>query len=61
MEIEVKYKIKVPMVPNFLLLSNSEAKVAISALSENGLREIGKQWTDDLIKRANQMRKDGIV
>lgn len=57
MEVKVHYKVECPRVPNFLLVADSEEKVPISAITEEGLREIGRQWTLNLILRAKQMEK----
>lgn len=54
MEIKVHYNVECPRVPNFLLIGDGN-KIPISAISEDGLREIGKVWTNNLIARAKQM------
>lgn len=56
MKIKVHYNVECPRVPNFLLLSkDSDEKIPICAITEEGLREIGKQWTENLVARAKQM------
>lgn len=61
MEIKVHFNVNIPRVPNYLLIGNGDEKIPLSAVTEDGLREIGKQWTEDLVARAKQMEKDGIV
>lgn len=61
MKIKVHYNIEVPRVPNYFMLGDGDNKIPISAITEEGLREIGKQWTEALILRAKKMHKDGII
>ncbi len=53
--VEVKYKVQVPMTPNFLKLENGSS-VPIGTLTEKGLREIGHEWTDALVKKAKEKK-----
>lgn len=50
-----KIKIKIPRVPNFLLGENNYS-FPVKHFTEKQLRQIGKEWTQDLIKRAKQQR-----
>lgn len=53
--INVTAQVEVPRVPNFLLMSDGQ-KIPISAVTEEGLEEIGKDWTLALINRAREQR-----
>lgn len=57
MEININAHVKIPRVPNFISLKNGE-KVPISAIKEDYLQEIGKEWTANLITRAREMKDD---
>lgn len=54
--IHVTIDIKVPRTPNFLLDSSGKS-FPISGVSDKGLREIGEEWTKDLIKKAHKRRQ----
>lgn len=54
--IQVVATVRVPKVPNFLLMDNDQ-KLPLSAFTEDGLRELGKAWTDNLLKRAKEQRE----
>lgn len=49
--------VQVPGVPNYLKLSDDQV-VPLYAVTDDGLREIGKQWTEKLIERSHQMKKE---
>lgn len=55
-KLSVKLSVIVPRVPNFLM--TSDGKVPLSALTEEGLRELGEAWTDALIVRAAEQREE---
>lgn len=55
--ITVTAKIQIPMPPNFLRDEDGNA-IGIEAIQESGLREIGKEWTEELVERAKQKIKD---
>ncbi len=52
----VTYRVQVPEPPNFLRLENGSS-VPIEAITEVGLREIGTEWTESLMKKAKEKRK----
>ncbi len=54
--IDVTAIIKVPKVPNFLVMDNGE-RIPISAIKEEFLREIGEAWTEELIRSACKMKE----
>ena len=55
--INVTAKIQVPMTPNFLRDEDGNS-IGIEAIQESGLREIGKEWTEELVKKAKGKIKD---
>lgn len=62
----IELKLKTPRVPNYIGLEDNithnrdgGAKIHISKLSEEQLREIGKQWTEDLI--AHSKMRGGVA
>ena len=57
MDIEVHLKIKPPKTPNFIR-TGEDMSVAIGDLADDDLREIGRVWTESLIERAKEMRKN---
>lgn len=48
----------VPRVPNFLR-TDSGATIPIEAVTDSGLRELGRLWTRALLNHAKQRRKAG--
>lgn len=57
MKITVHAIIEIPNPPNFFRMEGGQT-IPISAISEDGLYEIGKQWTEALIKRASEQKSD---
>lgn len=55
MKIQIKIECEVPLVPNFLKTPNGQ--VPIHAVTEEVLRELGKQWTEALVMKARQKRE----
>lgn len=53
--VQVTYRIQVPTVPNFLRAEDGTT-VPIEAITEKGLGEIGREWTDALIKKAKDKK-----
>lgn len=51
---EIKVDIKIPSVPTHISLVGGDLKVHICHLSEEELREIGKEWTDELVRVAKE-------
>lgn len=51
-------EIRIPRPPNFLHVILGGVSIPISDLTDAQLREVGEAWTDALIKRAQEMRKD---
>lgn len=49
-----------PMVPNLLNIGTDKDKnfKPLSCFSEKALRKIGKVWTENLIKRAQEQTKE---
>jgi len=59
MKISVTATIEIPTVPNFLRLASGQT-IPVSAITEEGLREIGKEWIEALIVRAKEQSKDCV-
>lgn len=51
----VKASIRVPQLPNFLITESGESW-PITALTEEGLRELGGEWVEELVRKAASMR-----
>lgn len=49
----VTMEIETPIVPNFLRLSDGQS-VPLCAVTEDGLREIAKSWTEELLEKARK-------
>ena len=58
-EIQVKATVEIPQVPKFLKMNDGQT-IPISAITEEGLREIGEAWTLELINAAAKQRTDPI-
>lgn len=53
---EKKIKLKLPMLPNFLFDENKN-QYKVSELSDGEIRELGKEWTEALLKRNRERNK----
>lgn len=49
---EKKMAVVIPLTPSFIKVS--EQYVSIDEFTEDELREIGREWTENLIKKANK-------
>jgi hypothetical protein len=56
-EVTVATTINCPRVPNFLQQANGQW-IPLCALSEAGIRELGRAWVEACIERAVQQNKD---
>jgi len=54
--INVKIDVKIPLVPVFLRYP--DGCISIADITDEGLKEIGKAWTEELLKKANERRKE---
>jgi len=52
----VKDSVKTPLTPNFIKVGNKVYD--IDMFTENELREIGRKWTEDLILKAQERKKN---
>ena len=52
----VELQLRVPTVPNFIIVGTSDAEstIPLSSLSEDQLRTIGEKWTEALIEKAKK-------
>ena len=48
--------VKTPLTPNFIKVGNKVYD--IDMFTENELREIGRKWTEDLILKAQERKKN---
>ncbi len=55
--ISVVAHVEIPTVPNFLMMSDGQ-RLSIAAVTEEGLKEIGKEWTLALVNKARDKRKE---
>lgn len=55
--INVTTEVQIPQVPNYL--HSAAGLLPIEDIAEDGLREIGKMWTEELIEHAKKRRKGG--
>lgn len=53
---QIKVIIEVPDTPNFLRYGDRKV-LSISDFTEAELREIGKQWTENLVKKAKKRKQ----
>lgn len=53
---QVKADVILPSLPNFIRLTGGGQSMCISDLTDEGLRELGKQWTEELVKKAQKRR-----
>ena len=53
---DIKVKIKCPSVPNFVRDENDRV-FPVSSLTDDEIRQLGKEWTERLIERAKLKRE----
>ncbi len=51
----VSMSVEIPRVPNFLRTSDGKT-VPLYAVTEDGLRELGKQWIENLVLHSREMK-----
>lgn len=51
---EKKFKVHIPVLPNFLRVDGQEAMMPLSSLSEKEIREFAAEWTEALVKHAQK-------
>lgn len=59
MKIPVKLIIETPKIPNFFKTADGQT-ILISAITEDGLREVGREWTEGLVSRARELENDDL-
>lgn len=55
-KITKELEISIPTLPNFLCVGETEC-LSISDFSEKELRQIGKEWTDALVRKSKSILK----
>ena len=58
--VKTEMEIVLPMLPNYIRTSNLEITLPIEDLTEEQIREIGKQWTAALVVKHNKKRQSKI-
>lgn len=53
--IQVTYSVQIPDTPSFLRLQDGSI-IPIEAITEEKLKEIGREWTEALIKKAKDKK-----
>jgi len=56
--ITVTATVRIPRPPNFLRMTDGQV-IPVEALMEDGLRELGAKWTDQLVEHARKRREEG--
>lgn len=56
MAIQTRVLVETPTVPNFIKVGGKY--VHVSELSESTLKEVGKDWTNKLLIKSYQKRRD---
>lgn len=54
---KVHADVQVPRVPNFLLFTNGQQKISIADVTDESLRGLAAEWTENLLARAAELRK----
>lgn len=55
---EIRLRVEVPTVPNFLKVEGTETSFDISAFSEEELKSIGEEWIQALIEKSKKRKQD---
>ena len=58
--VETQMEVVLPSLPNFIRTPHKDVSVPIEDLTEDQLREIGKEWTEALIQKSRQRRMDKL-
>ena len=59
MEKTITVKIKIPEIPNYI--SADEGLLPIEDFTTGELNEIGKEWTKELIEKADKNRQENLL
>ena len=54
----IKAQVETPRVPNFLRMTDGQM-IPISAITDEGLRELGAAWIGELLANARRQREQG--
>lgn len=54
---EKPLKVRIPDVPNFLLVGDEKTAVSIGKFTDEELKQVGIEWTEKLIDNAKKKRK----
>lgn len=56
--VKTEMEIVLPSLPNFVRTPHKDVAIPIADLTEDQIREIGKQWTDALVQKFRKKRKE---
>lgn len=51
LKIQISQEFRLPILPGYIVTTDG-VSIAVETFSEEQLREIGKQWTEALVKKA---------
>jgi len=54
--VTVSTQVEIPRIPNFL--RTAAGMLPLTAFSDEGLREIGEQWIENLLERRKEQAED---
>lgn len=58
-KISFERDVRLPTVPNFIFYGSRDSeKVSVGELTDAELRRLGKEWTEALVRRAQEVRRD---
>lgn len=55
--VKTELEIILPSLPNFVRTANKDVVMPIGDLSNEQIRELGSEWTEQLVQKAIQRRK----
>lgn len=58
--IQAKVKLKIPSLPNFIFIDSEDVQkhsIDVKDLSAKELRQIGREWTEALVKHSEWRKK----
>lgn len=54
---KVHADVQVPRVPNFLIFNDGQGKISVADVTDESLRGLAAEWTENLLARAAELRK----
>lgn len=56
--VKTEMEILLPLLPNFVRTSHKDVAIPLADLTEEQVRDIGKQWTDALVEKFRKKRRE---